>query len=84
MLDELTKDADDIFKKYIQTPKTMIYTDEDKKTFEASTECHICGGKFSKTKGGKKVKDHCHILGKWILVFITLFCKLYQPCIKCI
>ena len=68
MLDELTKDADDIFKQYIQTPKTMVYSDEDKQKFKAATECHICGGKFSKTKGGKKVKDHC----QWVLVFYYL------------
>ena len=72
MLDELTKDSDARFKQYIQTPKPMIYTDEDDQKFKTSTECHICGGKFSKTKGGKKVKDHCHILGKWFLVFFFL------------
>ena len=77
MLDELTKDSDAIFKQYIQTPKPMTpLTPAEEQKFKTSTECHICGGKFSKTKGGKKVKDHCHILGKWVLVFITLFCEL--------
>ena len=46
MLDELQADADEIFKQYIQKPKTMIYTDEDKQAFKSATECHICGGEF--------------------------------------
>ena len=41
----------------------MIFTDDDKRTYEESTHCHICGKEFSQTD--RKVRDHCHISGKF-------------------
>ena len=43
--------------------KEMIFTDDDKRTYEESTHCHICGKEFSETDC--KVRDHCHISGKF-------------------
>ena len=40
----------------------MIYTTDDKKSFETSLLCHICG----KPLNGDSVRDHCHITGKFI------------------
>ncbi len=36
--------------------KKMILTDDDKREYEESTHCHICGKEFSETD--RKVKDH--------------------------
>ena len=39
----------------------MIYTEEDKISFNSSTTCHIC----EKELGEDKVRDHCHLTGKF-------------------
>ena len=39
----------------------MILTDEDKEDFENSTNCHICDGEL----GEDRVRDHCHLSGKF-------------------
>ncbi|XP_065652769.1 uncharacterized protein LOC136080089 [Hydra vulgaris] len=45
----------------INFKKDMIYTHENKKDFNEATECHICGEDL----GEDKVRDHCHITGKY-------------------
>ncbi|XP_065667913.1 uncharacterized protein LOC136088164 [Hydra vulgaris] len=45
----------------IKFPKKMIFTSENKHDFNDATECHICGEKLGKDK----VRDHCHITGKY-------------------
>ena len=40
----------------------MIMTDVDKNIYRNSTHCHIC----EKPLNGDKVRDHCHITGKFI------------------
>ncbi|XP_065675465.1 uncharacterized protein LOC136091685 [Hydra vulgaris] len=42
-------------------PKQVIFTPENKHDFNEETECHICG----KDLGKDKVRDHCHITGKY-------------------
>ena len=61
MLDELKEDTEKIFTNYIKKPRYIELTPEEQQHFNAATECHICGGKF--TVDNKKVRDHCHILG---------------------
>lgn len=39
----------------------MIFEESDKKKYEASTKCHICGRKLKEDK----VRDHCHLTGKF-------------------
>ena len=39
----------------------MIFNEEDKKGYNDSTMCHICGGEL----GSDKVRDHCHYSGKF-------------------
>ncbi|XP_065664740.1 uncharacterized protein LOC136086372 [Hydra vulgaris] len=45
----------------IKFPKKMIFTPEKKHNFKSATECHICREKLGKDK----VRDHCHITGKY-------------------
>ena len=39
----------------------MVTTDGDKKNYNAATEYHICGEELE----DDKVRDHCHITGKY-------------------
>ena len=63
MLDDLKKDAKQIFNNYIKTPKKMNLSSDEQQQFNDAIKCHICNEKFTNTKDGKKVRDHCHILG---------------------
>ena len=40
----------------------MIFTKEDRSTFEKATVCWICQKEFDESK---KVRDHCHFTGKY-------------------
>ena len=46
-------------------------TDFDREVYEATTICHICKKPFEKhtpfgeEKGNQKVRDHCHLTGKF-------------------
>ena len=46
MLDELQKYVDKILKDYIEKPKKLKLTAEEKVCLKAATECNICGGKY--------------------------------------
>ena len=35
----------------------------DEENFKQLTECHICGKKY--TNEDKRVRDHCHVTGKY-------------------
>ena len=43
--------------------KPMIISDSDTEQFKKSKKCHICGKKY--VKKDIKVRDHCHITGKY-------------------
>ena len=60
MLDEV-KYCKNIIKKEFNKPLRMTKEDEEK--FQKSDECHICSKKF--TDEDIKVRDHCHITGKY-------------------
>ena len=57
----------------LRTNKTMIFNDEDKRKYEKSTVCHICEKTILKNEEhipkkdrlGSKVRDHCHLTGKF-------------------
>ena len=64
------KDAMDVFIQWLEEdvkaianikPKKMIFTEEDKKRFNESKECWICGEPFN----NDKVRDHCHYTGRY-------------------
>ena len=42
-------------------PKKMILTKENERDFRKATHCHIC----EKELGGDRVRDHCHLSGKF-------------------
>ena len=52
--------------------KEILMTDEDKIDFETATDCFICGDKLNNSYKNekeaekyKKVRDHCHVTGKY-------------------
>ena len=53
-----TKNLYRILKKVEQ----MIFTKEDKKCYDSTNICHICNTEIT---DNKKVRDHCHITGKF-------------------
>ena len=44
----------------IKYEKEMVLTDDDKRKYKESTNCHICG-KSKFTEKDWKVRDHCHM-----------------------
>ena len=65
-IESLEKDIKEIYNRF-KIPKEMVMTPEDKIDYEKATHCHICEGKLKKTddKKEKKVRDHCHLTGKF-------------------
>ena len=64
------KDAMDVFIQWLEEdvkaianikPKKMIFMEEDKKRFNESKECWICGEDLN----NDKVRDHCHYTGRY-------------------
>ena len=60
MLEEV-KWCNNIVKKHFSKPLKM--TKEDEESFGRAEECHIC--KTSFVKSDVKVRDHCHVTGKY-------------------
>ena len=60
LLDEV-KYCKKVMKKEFNKPLKMIKEDEDK--FQKANECYICNNKY--TDKDIKVRDHCHIRGKY-------------------
>jgi hypothetical protein len=58
--DTLENNIKEIYNKF-KFPKRMIFTADDKKKFEDATVCHIC----EKELGDDRVRDHCHLTGKF-------------------
>ena len=47
---------------YLHQNKDMVFTGDDEKRHRSTKNCHIC----DKLLNGDKVRDHCHITGKYI------------------
>ena len=60
MLEEV-KYCKKVMKKFFNKPLKM--TKEDEEEFEKAKECHICDKKY--TEKDIRVRDHCHITGKY-------------------
>lgn len=44
----------------------MIMTEQDVQDFANATQCYICGSEIKPSdKNGGKVRDHCHVTGKY-------------------
>ena len=62
MLSEV-EDCQRIVREQFQKP--LVMTDENERDFQNSTKCHICARKFKVEGRKQKVRDHCHITGKY-------------------
>ena len=58
---DLQQEAKQLIDEYIATPKPMLLTATELRSFNNATTCHIC----TKTLGDDKVRDHCHIVGSY-------------------
>ena len=56
---DLQQEAKQLFGEYIATPKPMLLTARELRSFNNATACHIC----TKPLGDDKVRDHCYIVG---------------------
>ena len=45
--------------------KEIPLTNKEIKSYEKQKVCHICKEKFCNDKKKKKVRDHCHFIGKF-------------------
>lgn len=65
-MDELKKIANEVFE-FLEDKKLMnVLTEEEEKSFNESTVCHICKKSFTNEQTETdmiRVKDHCHISG---------------------
>ena len=59
-VESVEKDIIDIYEK-TKFPKKIVMTDEDKKNYNGAKVCHIC----KENLGNDKVRDHCHLTGKY-------------------
>ena len=65
----LEEDVKNIYKRF-DIPKKMIFGAKEREEFDGATECWICHGEFAEdddeqSKSAKKVRDHCHLTGKY-------------------
>ena len=58
---DLQVEAKQLFDKYIVTPKPMLLTATESRSFESTAICHICANPLE----DDKVRDHCHITGNY-------------------
>ena len=58
---DLQREDKQLFEEYIATPKPMLLTVTELRSFNNTTTCHIC----TKPLGDDKVRDHCHIEGRY-------------------
>jgi len=59
-IDRLEEDLKERYERF-KFPEDMIFTEDDEKLFDETTLCHIC----NKDLGEDRVRDHCHISGKF-------------------
>ena len=60
-VERLEHDIRRIYHKSYKFPKKMFLTEEDVDKLEKATKCHIC----DKPLGKDRVRDHCHLTGKF-------------------
>ena len=59
-VESVEKDIIDIYEK-TKFPKKIVMTDEDEKNYNDAKVYHIC----KENLGNDKVRDHCHLTGKY-------------------
>ena len=60
----LEEDVIDIYDKF-KCKKKMKITKKEERDFQKATVCHICEGTFSDKEEEVKVRDHCHLTGRY-------------------
>ena len=63
-VNDLEQNIKDIYQRF-KIPEKMIFTESDKELYNSATLCHICEDKFKKDVNMLKVRDHCHLTGKF-------------------
>ncbi|KAB0801617.1 hypothetical protein PPYR_03803 [Photinus pyralis] len=65
-IDSLENDIKEIYHKHLknQVPMQPLSKNE-KKSYDDSTTCFICGNEFVSGSENVKVRDHCHVTGKY-------------------
>ena len=63
-IESLEKDIKYIYNKF-KKPKKMVMTREDRMTYKKATHCHICEEEIDEETEDRKVRDHCHLTGKF-------------------
>ena len=66
-IESLEEDIKEIYNRF-KIPKKMVMTPEDKINYKKATICHICERGIPKEGDDprfKKVRDHCHLTGKF-------------------
>ena len=66
-IESLEEDIKEIYNKF-KKPKKMVMTKEDKINYKKANICHICESGIPKVCDDprfKKVRDHCHLTGKF-------------------
>ena len=56
---DLQQEAKQLFDEYIATPKPILLTATELRSFNNTATCHIC----TKALGDDKLRDHCHNVG---------------------
>ena len=64
LVKNLEEDIIDIYDQF-KHKKNMKITRKEEQGFKRATVCHICEGPFGKTEDEAKVRDHCHLTGKY-------------------
>ena len=66
-IESLEEDIKEIYNRF-KIPKKMVMTPKDRMTYKKATICHICESGIPKEGDDprfKKVRDHCHLTGKF-------------------
>ena len=66
-IESLEEDIKEIYNRF-KIPKKMVMTPKDRMTYKKATICHICERGIPKEGDDprfKKVRDHCHLTGKF-------------------
>ena len=60
-VEKLVEVTKSIYNEFYKRPIPLRLTNEDKKSFKKTVNCHICGGELKEDK----VRDHCHFTGQY-------------------
>ena len=63
-IESLEKDIKEIYNRF-KKPKKMVMTREDRINYKKATHCHICEEEIKDEDLYRKVRDHCHLTGKF-------------------